>query len=491
VSLSELAKALATVERTAQQSPLDYYQWLPCQYQFLKSTEKRLLLRAGNQFAGKTTAGVAELIYRLMGKHPYKWVNPGPINALVVCASHEQTLNIQGRINAMIDDSLLHERCRFDVGTGKYYGKYPTVRLKNGSSCQFRSGSGDTLNLAGLTVDYLWLDEPPKTPRVYSEASKRVLRSNGDIRLTLTPVNANVEWLRLAVESGQIKEVHTRLTPEACIPVGSALPMRLGDGTLADAKWIEALIADTLAHEVPVVCHGEWNMASQLACFTAWNPTKMVTRQLPSHDVELLLGVDHGAGKLGSSYAVIVAVDHAVGEAMPTVWVVGEYSSADECTADDDAAGILSALYDCGIKYRQLDKVWGDRAHHGSNRRGSVAKKSNALLASALGRASAAQMHGIGPANVVPPVRNAKRGKGGANAPGAVSWGVGYLHRLMLRDKLKVHPRCTELAKAMSNYDMKPNTKYAHPVDALRYALRDVIYGAGARTRSAPSIKIR
>ena len=146
MSLSDLAKALATVERTAQQSPLDYYQWLPCQYEFLKSTEKRLLLRAGNQFAGKTTAGVAELIYRLMGKHPYKWVNPGPINALVVCASHEQTLNIQSRINAMIDDSLLHERCRFDVGTGKYYGKYPTVRLKNGSSCQFRSGSGDTLN---------------------------------------------------------------------------------------------------------------------------------------------------------------------------------------------------------------------------------------------------------------------------------------------------------------------------------------------------------
>ena len=491
MTLHALAAGLEQIQQDATLRPLHYFRWLPCQLAFLKHTGSRVLLRAGNQWAGKTTAGVAELLYRLEGFHPYKDVRPGPITALVITATHEQSQNIQRRIHELVDPRLLTDDTVWDPAKGAYRGKYPRVRLRSGSTAVFRSGRGDTLQIAGLTVDYVWIDEPPTSMRVYSEAQKRLLRTGGDLRLTCTPVNAPVEWLRQAVEGGQVEEVHARLTADQLVPVGADSPSRLADGTLADQDWIDSIIAETLPHEVPVVIHGEWRMTSLTPCFTAWDPSGMVIEAMPSGDMPVFLGLDHGAGKHGSSCALVIAVQAIPGEDVPNVYVLSEYVSGDLTHADHDASGVLEAIERVGLTWRDLTAAHGDRPHHGSNKRGSVAKKSNALLSSALGKSPKASAHGIAPGHIVPPIRNAKKGKGGPNAPGAVAFGVQWLNRCMLRGRFFVHRRCVNLRQSIQAYEMRPNTEHSHLIDALRYGLKDTIYADVRHTRAAPRVAFR
>ena len=491
MTLHALAAHLEQIEQDARTRPLHYFQWLPCQLAFLKHTGSRVLFRAGNQAQGKTTAGCAELLYRMEGYHPYKDVPSAPIRALVLTATHEGSQNIQRRIHELCDPRLLTDDTVWDGALSKYRGKYPRVRFRNGSECIFRSGRGDVLNISGLTLDFVWCDEPPTTMRVYSEAQKRLTRTGGDLRLTATPVNAPVEWLREAVEAGQIEEIHGRLTVENMTPVGAASPIRLADGTLADQAWIDKLIAETLPHEVPVVIHGEWRMTSLTPCFTAWDPSGMVIESIPSGSMPVYLGLDHGAGKHGSSCALVIAVEAIPGEDVPNVYVLSEYVSGDVTHTDHDAAGVLEAIERVGLTWRDLTAVHGDRPHHGSNRRGSVAKKSNALLSSAIGKSAKAGAHGLAPGHIVPPIRNAKRGKGGPNAPGAVAFGVQWLNRCMLRGRFFVHRRCVNLRQSIQAYEMKPNTEHSHLIDALRYGLKDTIYADVRHTRSGARVAFR
>ena len=142
MSLSDLAQTFAALEDAAQKRPLDFFRWLPGQRAFLEATGPRVLLRGGNQWLGKTTVGVAELWYRLTGEHPYKPVRSPPITALVITATHEQGQNIQRRIWDLCDSSALTPDTVWDPAKGAFRGKYPRLRLKNGSECMFRSGRG-------------------------------------------------------------------------------------------------------------------------------------------------------------------------------------------------------------------------------------------------------------------------------------------------------------------------------------------------------------
>ena len=114
MSASELAANLKAIGAAAERRPLDFMRWLPAQLEFLKAKEKRVLLRTGNQL-GKTTAGCAELVWRMEGRHPFKEVRPAPVFGIVLCATHEQTLDIQKKLWDLVDRSLLAEGYVYDA----------------------------------------------------------------------------------------------------------------------------------------------------------------------------------------------------------------------------------------------------------------------------------------------------------------------------------------------------------------------------------------
>lgn len=489
-----LARKQAAVRRDAR--PLYTWAPLPKQYAMLSSPHRRRLLRAGNQW-GKTTAGAVDLIAHVTGHNPWcpEMETPHASEAWVICASWSQSVVIQQKLHELIPKHLLHPETVFDELRG-FRGKNPAFRILhrdgNYSTVRVKTMGQGGLRLASATIGYAWFDEPPTSSRIYSEITKRVMRAGryGRVLITMTPVNAAVEWLREMVEPSEgkpilIEDHHSRFEPESFVPmmlagdgrwVLGSEPMQLADGTLCDGAWVEGQISDTLPHEVPVVCHGEWRFRADAPVFPAFRTSghkSHVNTTLPQGEARLFLGIDHGIATHTQVAVLCAVLDWE--DTYPKVWVLDTWVGTWATTEDDDAAGILSMIERNGITWAELDDVRGDRAHHGAPAKKSVAVKSNERLMKALQRQPRAGAHGIETKGKMSrPIAPAKQMI--SNTAPAKDWGCTWLHRAMVRDLFNVHPRCTEMIAAIPAYDGKQNTKESHWIDALRYALRSVIF---------------
>lgn len=443
-----------------ERDPLQHIRWLPAQRALLECPDRRRLLRAGNQAQGKSTAGLANALFHALGRHPFYDVPSAPTEGWVCCASWSQSLSIQQKLWDLTPKSEVHPACEFDPVKG-FRGRYPALQLRNGSRIWIKTTGQGGLRLAGATLDWAMFDEPPVSARIYSEVTKRVMRTNGWIWSTLTPVNAPVDWLQEMAGDARITDLHFRLTPENLIPTGQTRPMVLGDGTVCGAEWIDSIIADTMPHEVPVVCHGEWEFRSTGALFSRFRATEHVSEDMPSGSPSLRLAVDHGSGADFSSVALLVAVD-----ADGVAWVVDEVVSDGETTEDDDARAILEMLGNNGLKWKDLNQVYGDRPWYGRGA-AKLGRKSNGDLARALERRQK-----LRPGALRPAFQTVKRGKGAGR--GSVHLGCRYLHRAMVSNRFRVHPRCERTIESIEKWDFTDN-EWKHCVDTLRYAVNDLV----------------
>jgi phage terminase large subunit-like protein len=465
VSLAEALSLTQELGRRSEASILPYLQWLPGQLAFLQDPSKAKLARWGNQWGGKTTVGLSEVIYRCRGYHPYIEVPQGPIEAWVLCASWPQSVSIQGKLNDLLDpDEVDWSVTRlFDQKNG-FGAKSPMVKLKNGSIIRFRTTQQGGLNLAGATIDVALFDEPPASQRVFSEVQKRLMRQNGVLLMTLTPINAPTDWLKDYAERGQIADHHYRLSADNLIPVGEEHPLLLADGTPMNDDWIQEVIQQTLAHEVPVVLHGEWECRVQGRYFAAFSDVAHVSDELPQGKVQLRFGVDHGDGRNFSQAAYLCAV--RTGEDHDHVWVLDEYIADGSTTSRQDAAGVWDMLRRNGMGWHSIDKAHGDRSWAG--KQGATSRKDNAKLMQELSRM-------VGAAGELRPrIKTVKRGQGRGRH--SIDAGGRYLHQLMVTPgAFTVHPRCERLIQSLNRWDYT-DSEWKHAIDALRYALDDRIF---------------
>ena len=466
MTLANLAQTLTRLQANAERQPLKHMRWLPGQHAFLNDPSPRKLFRAGNQSQGKTTAGLADVVYRSLGNHPFLEVAPAPIEAWVVCASWSQSLAIQAKLWAMVPKFRVHKNTEF-VPVKGFRGVNPAVRFDNGSIIRFKTTQQGGLSLAGSTIDVALFDEPPKSSRVYGEVQKRVMRAGrfGCVMLALTPVNAPCDWLREAVAEGLITDHHFPLNEKNLIPVGYTEPLVLTDGTVCNQEWIDRIIAETMPWEVPVVVHGEWEMKSVGSVFSDFRDNEHISHELPTSHARLAIGIDHGDGSNFSQAAVLVAVDDS-GE-YPRVYVIDEYVSESTTTPDMDAASIRVMLKRHGFDWQSLDFVWGDRAYPG--RRSGASKKSNNDLIHAMARKL-----GVPHSRMRPSIRTVKRGRN--RGAGSVHRGVRFIHYAMIRPgHFHVNPRCTHLIECIKRWELRDD-QYKHMLDSLRYSLNTWIF---------------
>jgi phage terminase large subunit-like protein len=395
-----------------------------------------------------------------------------PIEAWVLCASWPQSLAIQGKLNELLDPAELDPRTRtFDPKNG-FGANGPVVMLRNGSVIRFRTTQQSGLDLAGATIDVALFDEPPYSQRVFSEVDKRRLRTNGVLLMTLTPINRPTDWLRELAEGGGLSDHHYRLEPENLIPVGASQPLTLKDGTPMDQVWIDAVVSSSLAHEIPVVCHGEWELRTMSRYFAAFTDVEHISEAPPRGKCELVLGIDHGSGGDFSQVAILAAV--AKGPDWERVWVLDEYIATQDTTTQNDADSIVDMLARNGIRWDELDHIHGDRSWEG--RKSTHARKSNALLMQAIGRRL-----GHDPS---PDIRTVKRGHG--RGKGSIDAGGRYLHQCMVRPgHFSVHPRCTRLIESMNRWDFS-DSEWKHAIDGLRYSLDHLIFAPNRRSGGPP-----
>jgi len=458
--------------------PGSVYRWLPNQESFRSSSAKVRMIRQGNQWGGKSTVALEEMLCFLLGYHPEKAVPPAPVEWWIMCAESSQSVAIQRKLWDLCPKDAVDPSCEFDEVRG-FRGRQPVLRLTNGSICRIKTTGQRTISLSGATIDGVLFDEPPPSPRLYTEISKRVMNRSGVILLSMTPVNVGpLGWLSQLVEDGQIEDHHARLTPEALIPDGATDPITLPDGTPCDARWVAQLLAMTPPYEREIVCHGEWENRVVDRVFTAFNDS-MITEDLPPGAADIRLGLDYG-DKIGKQYGTLIAVIPGLAD---QVWILDETPQTEHSTIEADAAAVLEMLARHGLVWTDLAEATGDRQYE----RG-MTYKGNRELHRAISRILDRPAVGL-----YPRIRTAKRMRDTGRF--SVDAGVRYMHRAMVAGRYHVHPRCGRHIDALRQWDGRQHQSrhtniglftdsfFKDPIDAVRYGLESRIF-APSRERS-------
>jgi phage terminase large subunit-like protein len=156
------------------------------QIEFHASTSPGRQFIGGNR-SGKTTGGAAEAVMYLRGEHPYREVKwEPPIRGRCVTVDVEQGIKkiVLPQIKQFVPPSDLINGSWEDSWDAQ--GK--TLTLENGSFIEFLTYEQDLEKFAGTSRHFVWFDEePPKA--IYTECMLRLLDTNGDWWMTMTPVD--------------------------------------------------------------------------------------------------------------------------------------------------------------------------------------------------------------------------------------------------------------------------------------------------------------
>lgn len=466
------------------QVPTRRLPWLPIQDEFLSDPGKRVLIRTGNQAFGKTSA-LCDILHTLAeGRHHDANMRGRPLRIIAISLSEPQSVAFQTKIWKSRHPGMIDLRTQFDEVLG-FRGRRPACRWNNGTVCIFRTGKAGPGSFAGETADVVIIDEPT-TYAMYREADRRVMIRGGYVYMGMTSVNlpGPIDWLRDLVAAGAVSEHHTKLVPEALIPVGHDEPRYTDDGQPMDEKWIEQQRAGMDPHVAAIVLDGDWETPVEGQAFPAFDPrpgyTHVVTEVPADLDLELWVGIDHGE-RDHKQCALLVGLQQ--GGAYPAVWVLDEYRGDGLTLPEQDAAGILAMLSRWGWGWSDLKGAYGDKPHDIRRVARSMARKGNADLQVAIARSM-----GRAPGQIVP-IRQAKTGRAGR--AGSVERGARWLHACMLRaDGFKIHVNATHTIEALSRWAWKDD-EHKDLIDALRYAT----WLAASRTArilgEQPTVRVR
>ena len=160
------------------------------QQKFHKATAHSRLYIGGNR-SGKTTGGVAEDLFWITGKHPYREIPAGPIRGRVVVVDFTQGLNaiILPEFKRWTPPSFL-----IDGSWDKSWDKNNRIlTFANGSFIEFMSYEQDLEKFAGTSRHFVHYDEePPK--HIYNECQARLIDTGGSSWITMTPVEG-MTWV--------------------------------------------------------------------------------------------------------------------------------------------------------------------------------------------------------------------------------------------------------------------------------------------------------
>ncbi len=184
-TLSEIAQQLTEgLRRTAIRPSISGYRAYDHQVPFHRSSKQGRLFLGGNR-AGKTVAGGAEMVQRLVGKHLYNEVKRPPIKARAIATDLELGLKkiVMPEIARWVPPSQLKNGSWED----SFDKQSRTLTLNNGSFLEFMSYEQEVQRFAGTSRDCVWFDEEPPED-IFNENMLRLLDVSGCYWLTMTPL---------------------------------------------------------------------------------------------------------------------------------------------------------------------------------------------------------------------------------------------------------------------------------------------------------------
>lgn len=182
------------------------------QKEFHESVKKKKLYIGGNR-SGKTTGGVTEGIWRATGKHPYRPdLNAlGPTRGRVVAVDFIN--GVEKIIFPQYKQWIYPSAIRGGAWETAYEKSTRTLHFSNGSFIEFLSYDQDLDKHAGTSRHWIHFDEEPPHP-IYVENMARLIDTDGDFWITMTPVEGMTWVYDELFEPNQGKEEPTVLIIE-------------------------------------------------------------------------------------------------------------------------------------------------------------------------------------------------------------------------------------------------------------------------------------
>lgn len=179
-----LYKMSEQIRATSNVPNLNRYRPHAKQEAFAQDPHKHRLYIGGNR-SGKTVAGVIEDIRYLKGEHPYRKVPEAPVRGRVVGVDFSSGIDkiLLPQFAQWVPKSLLINGSWDD----SYSKERRVLTLENGSFVEFMSYDQDLQKFAGTSRHFVHFDEEPPE-LVYDECRARLVDTNGDWWMTLTPV---------------------------------------------------------------------------------------------------------------------------------------------------------------------------------------------------------------------------------------------------------------------------------------------------------------
>jgi len=343
--IKSLTKNPLDVYKTAQAGYGGGAKW---QMAFHKDTSKLRFLIAANQ-VGKSYCMSAELLFCALG-HPYRGDVPTPSTGMVLCADlGSGWAVVSGKIRELMPADVLADGCTYDPVRGYRYMGTQHILFANGSSVIAKGSEQPLTALAGYTLDYLMVDEPPKSTH-WSEARARVSVRNGPVFVGLTPVGRPVDFMRDAVE-GNIEE--GRAATESGWSLHrvalsyEAVPHR----TRAS---VDAQIAATMPYDRPQRIEAQWEGIVD-GQWIAFNSEEHTIDYLPDAIETVAIGIDWGELSGSTVYSIIGIEKNGRCILMHELII-----DARDTTMAQEAQMLTDALDEMGIALQDVERCVGD-----------------------------------------------------------------------------------------------------------------------------------
>jgi hypothetical protein len=415
----------------------------PPQRAFHESWDRKRFLRWPNQ-TGKTRAGAAEAWWHALGDHPFREVPEAPNIGSILCADLKNGWSkLSAKMREIQPPGILHPECSYDDARGYYFRGKRGIGLINGSLIQAFGSEQPLTALASDTVDWQWIDEPPKRSH-WGEFRRSGYANRAPCWVTLTPIGRPVEWLRDIV-SGNPEQGHPPLEPDWLELVGKLdrehCPHR-------SQQSIDEQIAETDALDRGQRIEARWTGFSIGRRIPGFSEENIID----DGDVEALQIEELG---LGADWGEVAShtVWYLVGWTGTALYVLAEWSPPERMTEAEEVRTLRKQmLRPWGVDFDQIAIGRGDS--NSSGRRG-IASTVNQLI-------NRAVAHELGRSR--PPFEMRPPYKG----PGSVRARARIISSACIEGRLYVHESCQRLIHSYRHW-MGENNDLKHPFDAAGY----------------------
>jgi len=417
----------------------------PPQSEFHRSQDRKRFLRWPNQ-TGKTRSGAAEAWWHALGDHPFRDVAPAPNIGSILCADLKNGWSkLSQKLREIQPPGILHAECSFDEARGYYFRGRRSIGLKNGSLIQAFGSEQPLTALASDTVDWQWIDEPPKRSH-WGEFRRSGYAKRAPCWVTLTPIGRPVEWLRDII-SGNPQQGHAALELDWFELVGKLdrehCPHR-------SQQSIDEQVAETDALDRAQRIEARWEGFSIARRVPGFSEINIIDdEEIEAVQIEEIgWGVDWGE-------IVGNTIHYLVGWTGSAAYVLGEWSPDSRMTEAEEARALRSELLlPWGVDFDQISTARGDS--NSAGRRG-IATSVNSLMDRAVARELGRPRS---PCQLRPPYKG----------PGSVKARARILSSACIEGRLYVHQSCQRLIHTLRHW-MGSNNDLKHPFDAAGYIL--------------------